>query len=277
MKNKLYLVKLTVALIFCTEFSYSQEFGIQLYSLRNEFKVDIEKSIKSISDWGIKIVEGGDLYGMQSKDFLNLLNKYNIKTVSIGASFEDLKNNIEKVIAEVEKYDVKYVMCGWIPHEGDFNIENAESAIMVFNSAGEILKKKGVTLAYHIHGYEFSTYKSGTLFDYIAQNSENFSFQMDVFWVHHGGVNPLSLLNKYPNKFVMMHLKDMKKGVVGDRSGSQDIEDNVVLGSGQIDIKELVKRGSELGIKYMFIEDESSLVMKQVPLSLKFLKTINLN
>jgi len=277
MKNKLYLVKLTVALIFCTEFSYSQEFGIQLYSLRNEFKVDIEKSIKSISDWGIKIVEGGDLYGMQSKDFLNLLNKYNIKTVSIGASFEDLKNNIEKVIAEVEKYDVKYVMCGWIPHEGDFNIKNAESAIMVFNSAGEILKKKGVTLAYHIHGYEFSTYKSGTLFDYIAQNSENFSFQMDVFWVHHGGVNPLSLLNKYPNKFVMMHLKDMKKGVVGDRSGSQDIEDNVVLGSGQIDIKELVKRGSELGIKYMFIEDESSLVMKQVPLSLKFLKTINLN
>jgi len=277
MKNKLYLVKLTVALIFCTEFSYSQEFGIQLYSLRNEFKVDIEKSIKSISDWGIKIVEGGDLYGMQSKDFLNLLNKYNIKTVSIGASFEDLKNNIEKVIAEVEKYDVKYVMCGWIPHEGDFNVENAESAIMVFNSAGEILKKKGVTLAYHIHGYEFSTYKSGTLFDYIAQNSENFSFQMDVFWVHHGGVNPLSLLNKYPNKFVMMHLKDMKKGVVGDRSGSQDIEDNVVLGSGQIDIKELVKRGSELGIKYMFIEDESSLVMKQVPLSLKFLKTINLN
>ena len=43
----------------------AQEFGIQLYSLRNQFDKNIENSLKTISDWGIKTIEGGDTYGME--------------------------------------------------------------------------------------------------------------------------------------------------------------------------------------------------------------------
>ncbi len=252
----------------------SQEFGLQLYSLRNQFKINIENSIKTISDWGIKVVEGGDSYGMIDSEFIKLLNKYEIEIVSIGASFEDLRDNIDKVLAETKKYNVKYVMCAWIPHEGVFSIKDAKSAVNVFNNAGKVLSDNGVILTYHIHGYEFHKYQSKTLFDFIVNNSENFFFQMDVYWVKHGGEDPLDLLNRYPNKFVMMHLKDMKKGVLGDKSGHQDVETNVVLGQGQIDIEGVVKKGKELGIRYMFIEDESSRVLKQIPLSLDFLKSI---
>jgi len=70
-----------------------------------------------------------------------------------------------------------------------------------------------------------------------------------------------------------MHLKDMEKGVKGNNTGHEDVETNVVLGSGQIDISGLVNRGKELGIEYMFIEDESSRVVEQVPQSLAFLKS----
>ena len=72
----------------------------------------------------------------------------------------------------------------------------------------------------------------------------------------------------------MMHLKDMQKGVVGNNTGSEDVETNVVLGQGQIDIEGLVREARKLGVKYMFIEDESSRVIEQVPQSLAFLKSI---
>ncbi|MGA0048511.1 MAG: sugar phosphate isomerase/epimerase family protein [Flavobacteriaceae bacterium] len=276
MKKQLHL---TLSLAFTILFflpTYSQEFGIQLYSLRDYFRTDIENSLKTISDWGITKVEGGDTYGMDETKFRNLLSKYNLETISIGADYEELKNNPKAVAEKAKRYGARFVMCAWIPHNGNrFTIDDIKASTAVFNRAGNILKKEGVTLAYHAHGYEFRPHEYGTLFDYMAQNAKNFSFEMDVFWVQHGGENPLALLEKYPDFVVMLHLKDMQKGVVGNTTGSEDVETNVVLGTGQVDIAGIVKKARELGVQYMFIEDESSRVLEQVPQSLRFLKSIN--
>lgn len=276
MKKQLHL---TLSLAFTILFflpTYSQEFGIQLYSLRDYFRTDIENSLKTISDWGITTVEGGDTYGMDETKFRNLLSKYNLETISIGADYEELKNNPKAVAEKAKRYGASFVMCAWIPHNGNrFTIDDIKASTAVFNRAGNILKKEGITLAYHAHGYEFRPHEYGTLFDYMAQNAKNFSFEMDVFWVQHGGENPLALLEKYPDFVVMLHLKDMQKGVVGNTTGSEDVETNVVLGTGQVDIAGIVKKARELGVRYMFIEDESSRVLEQVPQSLRFLKSIN--
>jgi hypothetical protein len=66
----------------------------------------------------------------------------------------------------------------------------------------------------------------------------------------------------------------MKHGVKGNNTGHEDVETNVVLGTGQINIAGLVAEAKKLGLEYLFIEDESSRVIKQVPLSLEFLKEL---
>ena len=106
----------------------------------------------------------------------------------------------------------------------------------------------------------------------MATNAEYFGFEMDVYWMQHGGANPMVLLNKYPDKFKLMHLKDMQQGLVGNDTGHSDVETNVTLGTGQIDIDGLIKRAKELGIEYLFIEDESSRSVKQIPMSVKYVK-----
>ncbi|WP_223198223.1 sugar phosphate isomerase/epimerase family protein [Maribacter arenosus] len=254
----------------------AQEIGIQLYSLRNQFKNDVEGSLKIIRDWGLTNLEGGGTYGLSFEEFDGLLDKYKLDVVSVGASYDDLKDNPEKALANAKQFGAKYVMCAWISHEGNnFDIEKTKEAVEVFNKAGKLLQEEGITLAYHAHGYEFRPYEDGTLFDYMAQNAEYFAFEMDVYWVQHGGTDPLALLNKYPDKFVLFHLKDMEKGVVGNNTGHEDVETNVVLGTGQIDISGVVKRAKELGVaKYMFIEDECSRVVEQVPQSLEYLNAI---
>ena len=127
-------------------------------------------------------------------------------------------------------------------------------------------------MAYHAHGFEFRPYNDGTLFDYMAQNAKYFDFEMDVYWVHHGGEDPLKLLKKYPSKFILLHLKDMEKGTKKDNTGHADVETNVVLGTGEVDIAGVVAEAKKLGIKYMFIEDECSRVVEQVPKSLRYLE-----
>ncbi len=253
----------------------AQEVGLQLYSFRNQFKTDVEGTLKTIRDLGIRKIEGGDTYGMPAEDFMKLLSKYGLEVVSIGASFEELDNDPEAVANKAKSYGATYVMCSWIPHDGDnFTIEDTKKAVEVFNRAGESLGSAGLTLAYHTHGYEFRPYGSGTLFDYMAQNAEDFYFEMDVYWVQHGGADPLALLGTYPDQFVLMHLKDMEKGVKGNNTGSEDVETNVVLGTGQLAMAAIVFKAKELGIQYLFLEDESSRVEEQLPKSLAFLQSL---
>lgn len=263
-------------IVFCCSYLGAQEVGLQLYSLRNQFKEDVPGTLELINQWGIEKIEGGGTYGLPMDEYRALLNKNKLDMVSVGSSYEDLQNNVDKVLANAKTFDAKYVMCAWIPHEGNvFDIAKTKEATEVFNKAGKVLEKEGITLAYHAHGYEFRPYKGGTLFDYMAKNAKHFAFEMDVYWVHHGGEDPLALLNRYPDKIVLLHLKDMEHGVEGNNTGHEDVETNVVLGTGQVDIAGVVKRAKELGVvKYMFIEDECSRVVEQVPQSLRFLEKL---
>ena len=108
----------------------------------------------------------------------------------------------------------------------------------------------------------------------MITEATHFDFQMDVYWIRHGGLDPLELLQKYPERFILMHMKDMADGVQGDFSGHSDVRSNVVLGEGQLDISGLMRKARELGMPYVFIEDESPGSVEQIPLSLKYLKSL---
>ncbi|MEP3210624.1 MAG: sugar phosphate isomerase/epimerase [Maribacter sp.] len=254
----------------------AQEVGLQLYSLRNQFKTDVSGSLDIIQSWGITKLEGGGTYGMSMEDFQKELTSRNLEVVSVGAGFADLEKNPQKVIDNAKAFGAKYVMCAWVPHDDNkWDLEETQHATEVFNKAGKLLKENGLTLAYHAHGYEFRPYKDGTLFDYMAENATDFTFELDVYWAHHGGGDPLALMKKYPKKMTLMHLKDMEHGVKGNNTGHEDVETNVVLGTGQVDMAGVVAEAKKLGIEYMFIEDESSRVVEQVPQSLAWLKSLD--
>ena len=74
-------MKVKITLIFFIlnlSISLSQEIGLQLWSLRNQFEIDVEKSLSIINSWGIKYVEGGSTYGLSEDNFFKLLKKYSI-------------------------------------------------------------------------------------------------------------------------------------------------------------------------------------------------------
>jgi sugar phosphate isomerase/epimerase len=131
-------------------------------------------------------------------------------------------------------------------------------------------------LCYHTHGYEFQPYENGTLMDYLItkSNPEYVSFEMDILWVQFGGGDPVALLKKYGNRWKLMHLKDLKKGVKKDLTGSTSQENDVALGTGEIDIPGVLREAKKIGIKHYFIEDESSRITTQVPQSIQYLRSL---
>jgi len=274
---KKFLLSLTVIiLVFSSSRSLlAQEIALQMYSLRNEMKVDPVKYLNMIPEMGINNLEGGGGYGMSEEEYENILAKNNLKTIGIGADYAQLSKDLSPIIANAKKTGAKYVTCYWIPHtDGPISLNETMIATALFNSVGEEFQKSGITFLYHPHGYEFVKKGKMTPMNYMLKNAKNFAFNMDVFWVKMGGGDPLKIMKKYPGKFPMLHLKDRAKGTPDSKDGHGDVETNVVLGTGDIDIAGIIKEAQKQGTAYLTIEDESSRSVKQIPQSVAFIKSI---
>lgn len=252
----------------------AQKIGLQLYSLRNQMEMDVERYHEIIDQWDIKYIEGGNTYGMSMEEYLEMLDKYGLQMVAIDADYEQLKKDPQQFIDKAKAFGAKYIVTFWIPHDGAFSETHAKEAVKVFNEAGKKIKDAGLTFCYHPHGYEFKPYGEGTLFDFMLANSGHFDFEMDVYWVQMGGGDPLELLKAHPEKFPLLHLKDRKKGTKGTDDGTGDVETNVVLGTGDIDIAGIIRQAKTNNVEYLIIEDESSRSVSQIPQSVYYIRQI---
>jgi sugar phosphate isomerase/epimerase len=252
--------------------------GLQLYSLRDVFKEKgVGPTLDMVQKWGFKYVEVAGTYGMATTDFRAELDKRGLVAIGSHYPYNRLSEDIEGIIADAKELGLKYVGCAWIGHEQPFDEKQCRAAAAVFNAAGKALAEHGMKFYYHNHGYEFYPYKDGTLFDLLVAetNPEHVYYQMDVLWTVLPGQDPATLLKKYPNRWLLFHLKDLKKGVpTGSLSGHTDLTNDVALGTGQVDWPALLSTAQEVGVKYYFIEDESPTVLDQIPRSLKFLEQI---
>lgn len=255
---------------------YTFPFGVQAYTFRKSFPKGVAETLDTIKSMGITEIEG-NVGNMPPEEFRRLCEERGISIPSTGTSYESLVKDPQAAADLAKTLGAKYLMVAWIPHErAKFNLDNAQKAVEDFNAAGKVLKENGITFCYHIHGYEFQPYEKGTLLDYMIDktNPEYVSFEMDVLWTHFGGGDPVALLKKYKHRWKLLHVKDLKKGTPKDLSGGTSQENDVTLGTGEIDIPNIIREAKKLGIQHYFIEDESSRVITQVPQSIAYLKSL---
>lgn len=251
--------------------------GMVSYTFRHSFQKDVAATLDTIKSMGFTNMEFSNLFGKSAAEIKAMLDERGMVCTSFGTSYENLVTKTDEVATNAKTLGAKYVRVAWIPHDTKqpFSIETMNKAIDDFNTAGKLLKEKyQLSFCYHNHGYEMRPYKDGTLFDYMVAktNPDYVNFELDILWVVHPGHDPVALLNKYGNRFRLMHLKDLRKGVKGDFSGSTPVENDVALGTGQIDITSVLKAARKSSIEYYYIEDESTEVNTQVAKSLEFLK-----
>ena len=256
---------------------FQAQLGIAAYTFRDQWKNGVPETLDIIQKMGFKTYEGGAPQGVNPVEFKKMLNDRGISIPSTGTGFEQLESDPQAVADLAKALGASYVMCAWIPHaRGQFSKADAERAIKAFNAGGKVLKENGITFKYHVHGYEFQPYGQGTFFDYLVENTDPkyVSLQMDVMWTHFGGGDPAGLLKKYGKRWVSLHLKDFRKGAPRDMTGLTGPENDVPLGQGELDFVAILKEANKIGIKHLFIEDESEKELETLPVSIAYLKKL---
>jgi sugar phosphate isomerase/epimerase len=264
--------------------SVTDHLGLQMYSLRVQtMEQGWRAGLDEAKALGFTAVEGAPApKGVTPEAYQAALAERGLHLVSVGFAYEQLAKDVAGAVATAKEAGVRYVMVAWIPHkdENPFTDDDARKAAADFNTWGAAFRAAGITFTYHPHGYEFRPDPNGeTPFDVLVRSTDPdlVHFELDVFWATHGGQNPVALMEKYPTRWRLMHVKDIRKGVpTGIYTGHAPGTDDVPVGTGQVDWPAVLREAKRVGVEWYFIEDESPTPRQDIPLSVAYLRSLGL-
>jgi len=243
-------------------------YGLILYTVRDAMMKDPKKTLEQVAAAGYKVVEAagykdGKFYNFKPARFKEIVESLGMKLISSHTHVS--MENIQKVADDAAEAGLKYVVH---PSMARGSIDVFKKGAEDYNKFGEIFNKNGIRFAYHNHAYEFKKIDDIIPYDILLKGTQPnlVAMEMDLYWIVIGGHNPWEYFAKYPGRFELWHVKDMKDNTKKDMTE---------VGNGILDFKKIFSLSEQAGMKYYFVEQDTCLdhtPIESIRISQQYLK-----
>lgn len=269
--------------------------GLQLYTIGDQTRADFDGAIEKVAQIGYKQVEFAGYSNKTPEQVRALLTRLELTSPSSHIGMDLLRKDLDAQIHIAQVIGHEFITIPSLGRtETPMNTVDAWKRIAnECNEMGAKIKAAGLKLAFHSHSGEFVDVGGGkTGMDVFVTETDPsvFNFQMDLGWARVANQDPVAWFKKYPNRFVMWHVKDFESlkvaqdreaislrnaanppaprpapapgatpaaGRGGAPAGPQPGRPSPV-GSGDIDFKPIIAAWKDSGVRYFFVEQDAA-------------------
>ncbi|MGA8727754.1 MAG: sugar phosphate isomerase/epimerase [Terracidiphilus sp.] len=230
--------------------------GLQLYSVREQLPKDFDGTLHQLRAAGYTVVEAAGYFNKTATEFRHSMDQAGLRCVSTHHTLSALRTELDQWIEYAHTVGLEYIVCsssGGVHRapstKGELTLDDWRYVTGEFNRIGEKVKAAGMTFGVHNHTPEFATEDGVLVYDELLRLTDPkfVVFEMDAGWVYASRHNPVDYLRKAPERFPLMHVKDM---VLGEGDKRQ----MTVLGKGSPEYGPIMRAAT--GLKYYFVEQE---------------------
>jgi sugar phosphate isomerase/epimerase len=234
----------------------SRPIGLQLYSVRNLLPKDFDGTLHQLNEAGYREVEAAGYFNKSADEFRHAMDQAGLRCISAHHTLVQLRSQLDELIEFGHTLGLEYLICsssGGVHRDpnakGELTLDDWRFVAGEFNRIGEKLSTSGITFGMHNHIPEFAVENGTVVYDELLRLTDPkfVVFEMDCGWVTAAGHNPVDYLSKTPERFPLLHVKDMTREAGGKFH-------SVVLGTGLIDYRPILRAAT--GLKHYFIEQE---------------------
>lgn len=225
--------------------------GIQMYTLRDMIDDDYLYTIGETRPLGYEGIElpGGAMEKLDPFQLKDNLSQNKLKLAGIVFEHEDFEHNLDDIISYSKKCDNHTVIYPYIHYPRRKTASGCIQTAKKMNQWAKQLQDSDMSFLYHIHGYEFDQIENHLIWDYLV---ETFDFsilglEIDVYWVVAGKQDPIKFMREYGKYSPYIHFKDTK---------SLETVEDVEVGQGCIDMKEIAQIGKDNDASWFIVEQE---------------------
>ncbi len=259
--------------------------GVQLYSVRTDMAKDFEGTIAKIAGIGYKEVEFAGYFDHSPSEVKAILVKNGLVSPLTHIDLATISDSSKwaKTIDDSQVIGQSYIVMPFIDPSLRGGPDAWKKIASTLNSAGAVSKKAGIQLAYHNHNFEFYPVDGQLPYDILLKecDADLVKFEMDLCWIVAGGGDPLEYFARYPGRFPLVHVKDLKRMPV--RPMSQEgaiptgdvVPDIADVGSGIIDWRRILSGAQQAGIQHYIVEhDAPPMPFEDLAKSYQFLEAL---
>ena len=242
--------------------------ALQLYSVREDMKADLEGTLKAVKEMGYDGVEFAGLFRKDAKQIRQLCEKYDLIPVSSHVPYEDMLK--PGTLEAYQQIGCSYVV---VPHVSAEYRPDGEKFYQLLEDM-KILSKQaqalGMKFGYHNHDFEFDKidgkYALEVLYDTVP--AEVLGTELDTCWVRVGGEEPSAYVRKYTGRAPIVHLKDYTGSktahmyeLIGIESEEKAPDEKPFefrpVGYGCQDVPAIIAAAEAAGAKWLVVEQDN--------------------
>jgi sugar phosphate isomerase/epimerase len=268
MDRRKFLGTMTAATLLANKLSWSathkiEKLGVQLYTVRDDMKKDMPGTLAKVAQIGYKEVEFAGYFAHAPQEVRAMLDLNGLVSPASHAEYALLDEKWQATLEGAKVMGQSYIVCAMVPDDLRKQPEGWKQVADKFNRAAEMSKKEGIQFAYHNHHFEFVKQNGKAPYDILLESTDPnlVKMEMDLCWAVVGGADPVAYFNRYPGRFPLVHVKDMKS-IPKPSSGEAYVPfeklhpEMTDVGSGIIDWKRIFAHADKAGIKHYFVEHD---------------------
>ncbi len=202
------------------------KYGIQMYSLRDITKEDLDGALGKVAAMGYKSVEFAGFFDHTAEEVKAMLDKYDLELAGTHSPMGDLVNKFDETLAYHKAIGNKRYI---IPAHDFSTRAKLDEFIKNCNEIAPKLRAEGIELYFHNHHREFLPMgEEGYVVHTELETKTDIRFEIDTYWSYVAGLDSVELLKRLGDRVDIVHLKD------GDSAGK-----GISLGQGTAPVKEV--------------------------------------
>jgi sugar phosphate isomerase/epimerase len=226
--------------------------GIQLYTLRDAARADLEGTLGEIAAIGFREVELLDSmhnFDMPAARLRQLLDRLHLRAPSTHIDTTAL-DDLPRLIGDAQTLGHEYVIVASLPDGARATLDDYRRWADRLNAAGETVRRAGLWLGFHNEAWDFRAIDGQLPYDVLVERLDpaRVRLQLDTGNAAIGGSDPLALMERHGDRYWLFHIKDAPR-----LGADHDVE----LGQGVLDFRRLLARAGSLAGKHVYVEQES--------------------
>jgi sugar phosphate isomerase/epimerase len=226
--------------------------GLQLYTLRDDAKRDLERTLADIAAAGyndVELLSSMSNFGMPPARLRAVLDRVGLRAPSThidGGALDDLDRQLD----DAQILGHEYLVLASLPISGKPTLDDYRRWADRLNEAGRRTRARNVWMAFHDEAWDFKSIDGVVPYDLLVERTDPsvVRLQLDTGNLAMGGLDPLDYMRRYSARYWSFHIKDVP------RLGA---EHDVELGTGVIDFRRLLASIEDIDHKLLFVEQES--------------------
>lgn len=245
--------------------AYRRQIGLQLYTLRNELSKDTPGTLKAVADAGYW---QGEMFGFPNcdpviaaaRDVGLALHSSHFEWDTVVQPKDAAYSGFQRILEKAHTVGLSHLVIPYLADHQRRTLDDYRKVADHANKAAAFARRAGIQLAYHNHAFEFQPLEGGRTGFEIFTNEfgPDLQFELDVFWVKVGGVDPVELIRKLTGRISQIHLKDLRAGLTLPAFGSVPADAFQELGDGIIPMEPILVAARAAGVAHCHVEQDQS-------------------